>query len=119
MAYAGTTAASSLANPPIQLVRALASGGNTSGGTSAGLAAATAGGVGGGLWLYYSTNSSTEMYAANFFSDAFYLGMKQGDVVICAGATGSSALLSMHTVAAVTTAGAALSSAGGITSTFN
>jgi hypothetical protein len=39
--------------------------------------------------------------------------------VMCAGATGSSALLCIHTVAAASTSGVSLSSAGGITSTFN
>lgn len=118
MAYSGTTAASSLQNPPIQLARTLASGGNTSGGTSAGVAAGTQGGIGGGLWMYYSTNSSTELLAANFFSDGFYLGMKVGDVVIAIGATGSSGLMAIHAVASVSTSGASLSSAGGMTSTF-
>jgi tetrahydromethanopterin S-methyltransferase subunit D len=116
MAYLGTTAATTLQNPPILLARGMGSGFQTTGGTSAGVAAGT--GVGHGLWMYASTNSSTEVLAANFFSDGFYLGMKAGDIVMCAGATGSSALLCIHTVASASTSGVSLSSAGGVTSTF-
>ena len=116
MAYLGTTAATTLQNPPMLLARGFGSGFNTTGGSSAGVAAGT--GSGCGLWMYASTNSSTEVIAANFFSDGYYLGMRVGDVVICAGATGSSGLLCMHTVSSASSAGVALSSAAGVTSTF-
>jgi len=117
MAYAGTTAATTVSNPPMLMARGMGSGFQTTGGSSAGVAAGV--GSGCGMWMYASTNSSTEVIAANFFSDGYALGMRVGDIVFCAGATGSSGLLCIHTVAAASTAGVSLSSAGGITSTFN
>jgi hypothetical protein len=56
------------------------------------------------------------MTDANFFSDAYYLGMKQGDIVMGCQATGSSVGVYMGVLGAVTTAGAALASTGGILS---
>lgn len=114
MSYSGTTAASSVANPPNQIARVV--GGRLSASSSA-----SAGG-GGGLWMYNSTNLTTDMTAANFFSEAYYIGMKQGDLVLgtqasSAGSTTQIAFLGV--VGAVTTAGAALSTGGTITSTFN
>lgn len=107
MPYSGATAATSVANPPVQIARAM-------GGT---LNTTSTGGGGGGLWFYASTNSSTDWFStANFFTDAYYLGMRTGDVMIVTGATGSSAYLAVGLVGAVTTAGAALSSSGGFLS---
>ncbi len=114
MAYSGTTAASSVANPPNQIARVV--GGRLSASSSA-----SAGG-GGGLWLYNSTNLTTDMTATSFFSEAYYLGMKQGDLVmgVQASSAGSTTQIAfMGVVGAVTTAGAALSTGGTITSTFN
>ncbi len=69
-AYVGTTAASSVANPPIELMNSLGGQGNRPLAGSA-------------LWYYNSSNSSTEFTTSNFFTDGYYLGMKAGDVVIC------------------------------------
>ena len=106
MAYNGTTAASSVANPPIRMGGSLGGGLNT----------LSTSGAGGGLWFYNSTNSSTQLTDTAFFVDAYYLGMKQGDVVIFSGSTGSSAFVGVGVLGAVTTAGAALASTGGILS---
>lgn len=108
MAYFGTTAASSLANPPtcdsLPLTR----------GTSAltGNKPQT--------WKYSSTNLTTDLTGANFFSDAWYLGMRPGDIVEGTQYTsaGSSVITFQGSIGAVTTAGAALSTGGTMTSTF-
>lgn len=114
MAYSGTTAASSVSNPPNQIARVI--GGRLSASSSA-----SAGG-GGGLWLYNSTNLTTDMTVASFFTEAYYLGMKQGDIVmgVHASSAGSTTQVAyVGAVGAVTTAGAALSTGGTITSTFS
>lgn len=110
-AYAGSTAGATSANPPMLIAKTMAGRANTTGGT-------TSGGMGGGLWLYYSTNPSSDLYNTNFFSDAYYLGMKNGDVVMGIGCTGSSGLFTIGVMGAVTTAGGALSTGTIITSTF-
>ena len=113
MSYSGTTAASSVANPPNQIARVV--GGRLSASSSA-----SAGG-GGGLWMYNSTNLTTDMTAANFFSEAHYSGMKQGDLVIgtqASSAGSTTQIVFVGAVGAVTTAGAALSTGGTMTSTF-
>ncbi len=104
MAYAGSTAASSVANPPIRIGGGMAATCNT----------LSTGGNGCQLWLYNSSHSSTQLTDTAFFTDAYYLGMKKGDVVMFMGSTGSSAAVGMGILGAVSTAGAALSSTGGI-----
>jgi len=106
MAYSGSTAASSLANPPVRIGGAMTNACNT----------LSTGGSGAQLWLYNSSHSSTQLTDANFFTDAYYLGMKKGDVLMFCGSTGSSAAVGMGILGAVTTDGAALSSTGGIVS---
>jgi hypothetical protein len=128
MAYYGSTQASSIANPPRQLVApfatnpALAGSTNyltTQGSTYANNANAPGGG-GGGLWFYASTNLTTDLVAANFFSDGFYLGMKAGDIVqgVQFSSLGSSVTTFMGAITSVTTAGASLSTGSLMTSTF-
>jgi hypothetical protein len=111
MSYSGATAASSVANPPIQIARGL--GGTILGSTT------TGGGT--GLWFYSSTNLTTDLTASNFFSDAYYIGMKQGDLVIGTQYTsaGSSTISFQGVVGAVSTSGASLSTGGTMTSTFS
>ena len=82
MAYSGTTAASSVANPPLLLSRI--AGARSILGTS-GLVGWTsgvtrAGGI--GLWQYISTNLSTDITAVGFFTDGFQLGMQVGDILL-------------------------------------
>lgn len=68
MAYSGSTAASSVANPPAliagQLTRSSSLGANVRGGS---------------LWSYQSTDGSTVTSASNYFTDAWYLGIRPGD----------------------------------------
>jgi hypothetical protein len=111
MSYAGTTAATP--NPPTAISQPL-----TRGTTATGLGFTS---NKPSLWFYSSTNLTTDMTASNFFSDAFYIGMRQGDVVMGAQYTSanSSGIAFVGVVGAVTTAGAALSTGGTMTSTFN
>ena len=132
MAYFGTTQASSIANPPRQLVApfavnpALAGSTeylSTQGSTAANNANAPGGG-GGGLWFYSSTNLTTDLAAAAqqpFFTDGFYMGMRAGDIVMGAQFTslGSSVITFTGAIVSVSTAGASLSTGSFITSTFN
>lgn len=111
MAYSGTTAATSVSNPPMCITPA-GLGGTILGSTT----------VGGGMrvWFYNSTNLTTDLTGSNFFSDAFYLGMKNGDLVMGTQYTsaGSSTVTFQGVLGAVTTAGAAMSTGGTMTSTF-
>jgi len=70
------------------------------------------------LWLYASTNLTTDLVAANFFTDGFYLGMRQGDIVMgtefLASSVGSSAITFTGVITSVTTAGAAMQSTNSI-----
>lgn len=116
MSYSGTTAASTLQNPPMQLAKGL--GGNVinNGSTN---------GTGTGLWLYTSTNSATEASSGTnsgaFFSDGYALGMRNGDVMIMVGATGSSVGIAIGVIQGLTSTGAGgyMSTGSQISSTFN
>lgn len=110
MGYVGTTAASSVSNPPLLL-------------TGAGLAGGILGSTQSGtkLWLYSSTDGSTVMQSSTYFTDGFYLGMRQGDMLIgAAGASvGSTTPLAYIGVLGIcSTAGVGLSTGGTITSSF-
>ena len=103
MAYKGSTELSSVANPPR----------NASGFFSPRSTSALPSTVGGqNLWLYNSTESSTDFITANFFTDAYYIGMKQGDLIMGAVTTGSSVSVYVGVIGAVTTAGACIVSSG-------
>lgn len=130
MSYFGTTQASSLANPPRLLIGALAANPaqpgstmflSTQGSTAAYANTPGGGGVGGQVWYYASTNLTTDLTGANFFSDAFYMGMRPGDLVMGVQFTsaGSSVITFQGALGSVTTAGAALSTGSLITSTFS
>lgn len=128
MSYFGSTQLSSVANPPRQLVAPLAVNpaivGSTEFLSTQGSTAANnpngPGGGGGGLWFYSSTNLTTDIVAANFFSDGFYLGMKAGDMVIgnSFSSLGSSVQTFQGSIVSVSTAGASLSTGSLMTSTF-
>jgi hypothetical protein len=129
MAYFGTTAASSVSNPARSLIHPFAANPvvigstqflSTQGSTAANNANGPGGG-GGGLWYYASTNATTDLTVANFFSDGFYLGMKAGDPIICVSFTslGSSVQTAIGAIVSVSTAGASLTTGSLMTSTFN
>lgn len=117
MAYSGSTAASSVANPPRRIIDPMVSMGGTTGLSTVPNAP---GGQGGGLWYYSSTNLSTDVLAANFFTDGKALGMRPGDIVfdVQFSSAGSSVELLVGVVTGVTTNGATLSTGAAMTSTF-
>lgn len=119
MAYSGTTAATSLSNPPRQvLVASMSMLVATTGLTTT---PSAPGGQGGGLWYYSSTNLTTDLVASGFFSDGKTLGMKPGDMVMGVQFTsaGSSVTTFYGAITSISTAGAASLSTGSlITSTF-
>jgi hypothetical protein len=133
MAYYGsgyTTVASSLQNPPRSLVGPFASNQPIAGSTAylqsnistAANANNAPGGGGGNLWIYNSTNLTTDLKAANFFSDGFYIGMRPGDIVMgaqIATSDGTTIVTYMAAITSVSTAGASLSTGTILTSTFN
>lgn len=108
MAYSGTTAASSVSNPPLRIAGYAGAGANsTAFGVAAGAGAKS-------LWLYNSSNNSTgDMMGSNFFTDAYYIGMKTGDLIMGSVCTGSSISVFLGVIGTVTTSGAAIASTGG------
>lgn len=101
MSYSGTTAASTLSNPPFQVARGI-------GGPSA----LTTGGGGRGLWMYATSDESTNLISTTYFSDGKQLGFSRGDVIISVHATGSSIGLSIGVIGTVSTLGCGVASTG-------
>lgn len=110
MAYSGATAGATSANPPMRIAGGLGGVNQIS----------TGAGGGRSVWLYQSSHATTDLVSANFITDAKYIGMQAGDIVLCVSATaaGSSALLVAGVLGTVSTGGAALSTGAMITSTF-
>ena len=105
-AYQGSTELSSIANPPRCITL-----GNMWGQRSTSVLSSSKI-VGQNLWLYNTTDGATELTSAAYFLDAFYIGMKRGDLVMGAIDTGSSISVYMGVMGAITTAGGALASSG-------
>lgn len=108
MAYLGSTAASSVANPPrcyqpMDIARTVSTQ------------------LGGRVWAYACTESnSTAAFVANFFTDAKLIGMREGDIVIYAhrnSTAATSSIVGMGVLGAVTTDGACLTTFSFMTST--
>lgn len=120
MAYSGTTAATSLVNPPRNI---LSAGMSVMPGTTGLTTTPTQapGGQGGALWMYNSTNLTTDITASNFFTDGKFLGMRPGDLIFGSQFTsaGSSVTSFMGSIVGVSTSGASLSTGSLVTSTFN
>ena len=119
MAYLGSTAASSVANPPRCLIPSFSGlAGTTQLSTGNGTNVYRE--QGGGVWLYMSSHGSTEAMDSNFFTDARDIGMRPGDILFGVQWTtlGSSIVFYMGAIRSVSTAGANLSTGGSITSTF-
>ena len=104
MSYSGSTAATP--NPPQAISQPLTRGSSAYGSKAS-------------VWLYCSTNLTTDLVAANFFADGWYLGMRPGDVVIGSQYTsaGSSAIAFVWSITAVTTSGAQFTTGSVMTST--
>lgn len=109
MSYSGTTAATTLSNPPVRIGGYLGQGPNST-------ASAAAGSWGKSMWLYNSSHSSTQLTDSNFFTDAQALGMKMNDIVMAVCNTGSSVSIVIGVLSSVTSAGANLASTGGVLS---
>jgi hypothetical protein len=113
MAYSGSTAASTIANPPSRISHGILA--------QRSVAESTSVNDGGSLWVYNSTNTTTAMYAAGFFTDGVSIGMRPGDIMIsrCSSGEGSTA---QHVVIGIlqSTDGIAtnLTTAGTMSSTF-
>ena len=104
---------SSTGNPPSRIDSGLLSQRNVRESTSAG--------EGGALWTYTSTNLTTDLTAASFFSDAADRGMRNGDILISATYSTESStghILVIGMIAFDSTSAASLSTDGTITSTF-
>ena len=108
MSYSGSTASSP--NPPVCIA----------GGLGVGRGSSALTGNNRNLWLYVSTNLTTDIKGSNFFSDGWYLGMRPGDMVIGTqySSAGSSVMSYVASVKSVTTAGASLATGSIMTSTF-
>ena len=123
MAYLGSTAATSLANPPRCLLSGFAGQPKSTQLSTAvpsdGVRSAYAS-QGGSIWGYWSSHGSTAAMDTNFFTDAQRLGIRPGDLLLGVQWTtlGSSLVLYMGVFGSVSTAGANLTTGGSITSTF-
>lgn len=109
MSYSGTTAATTLSNPPVKIGGYVGQGPNST-------ASAAAGSWGKAIWMYNSSHSATQLQDTNFFADAQALGMQMNDVVIAVCNTGSSVSIVIGVLSSVTTSGANLASTGGFLS---
>lgn len=123
MAYFGSTAASTVQNTP-QLVYPMGGGARTILGTSNMTAWSSSVTRSGGvqLWRYNSTNLTTDLTVAGFFTDGYQLGMQIGDLLFGTQWTSAgSSFISYCGVLTTTnsTAGWNLSTGGTMTSTFN
>jgi len=119
MAYSGSTAGSTSANPPrLVIPGGIAGVPNTTGLSTA---PASPGNQGGALWYYASTNQTTDLVVSNFFSDGWYLGMRPGDMVMGVqfSSAGSSVITFQGAVVGASTSGVSLSTGSLITSTFS
>ncbi len=123
MAYQGTTAASSVSNPPVQAWQPLSGGGfstfqstginmGSTYGSSVGAMPGRA--LGGNGWYYASTDPSTAVCAQGYFTDGLKLGMKPGDVlfIIAASSLGGANNVSVAVIGDVTSTGASVGVAG-------
>jgi len=103
MAYIGSTAASSIANPPALVARPLSVGARLGSNASAQNVPIRL-----GLWVFGSTDTTSSPFTAGYFSDGYELGMKQGDIVFCVGQTStvsSSQCLMIGCVSSVSSTG--------------
>lgn len=83
MAYVGTTAATSVANPPICIARGMGHLASSTG--NAGVIGSVGPNGGTGLWYYASVDPSSSIVGTvNYFTDGLQLGMRTGDIIMAA-----------------------------------
>ena len=124
MAYSGSTAASSVANPPQMIWAGHMGGGGwtTAPSTTINLGATYGSSVGSrpgralsaNGWYYASTDTTTASLAAGYFTDGKALGMQPGDVIFVVGSAsaGSSATFAIGVIGDVTSTGASIGVGG-------
>ena len=123
MAYLGTTASSSVSNPPIRIWGGMGAGADVriTGGTTMYTNGIGAGfGFGQQGWVYHTTDITSAPLASGYFSDAKALGMRPGDVVTFVqqgSSVGSSQMLRFMAIGVVSSNGASLSTATFISGT--
>lgn len=130
MAYLGSTQASSLNNPPVEMLGIMGAGPDSHIAASTFLAfnnfnqASTnvyreGMSAGGRLWQYFTTDVTTAVLNAGYFSDAGALGMRPFDAILilaCATSNSTASVMRWTYVTSISTAGAA-SLSSGMTST--
>lgn len=119
MAYQGSTAASSVANPPRRLVGGMVTEhGSTVLVGNASTAHVAQGARGGTVWAYVSTDEVSTVTGAGYFTDGSVLGMRPGDFVIGAyhSTAGSSVEVYLGVITAVAASSAATLRAGTLAS---
>lgn len=105
--YSGSTAGSTLANPPVLMAHAI--GGHiqfASSGSTIARPGLPTGANGGQLWFYSSTNTGDTMAVATVFNDGAALGMQNGDVLIGVFSSADSTHPFVYVGVLVSTAGA-------------
>jgi hypothetical protein len=124
MAYQGSTAASSVSNPPLNLIAPLSyagfstalSTGINMGSTQIGTTLFSLPGraAGGSLWRYASTDGTTAVCAQGYFTDGLKLGMQPGDaiIIIACSSLGGAANIGLGVIGDVTSTGASIGVAG-------
>ena len=104
MGYQGSTELSSIANPPRCL------GGANMWGKRSTTVLTSSKVVGQNVWLYNTTDGSTELISNTYFTDGYYIGMRPGDLIFGSIDTGTSATMYGGVIGPVTTAGCGISS---------
>ena len=112
MAYSGSTASSP--NPPINFMP------NISGGKMSSTSVYARSRQ---LWFYNTSDGSTALMNAGYFTDGYYLGMRVGDalIAVCASTESSTGHILVAGILQTTnsTAGWNLSTGGAMTSSFS
>jgi len=81
--YNGATAGSTLANPPVLMMAAIAGHVQwATSGSTAGISNLPAGASGAKIWFYSSSNSAAEVAGAAAINDGVALGMSIGDIML-------------------------------------
>lgn len=104
MGYQGSTELSSIANPPRCL------GGANMWGKRSTTVLSSSKVVGQNVWLYNTTDGSTELISTAYFIDGLKLGMRPGDLIFGSIDTGTTVTMYGGVIGPVTTAGCGINS---------
>ena len=106
LTYNGTTAGSTLANPPVLMKSAV--GGHVqyaTTGSTAGVSNLPVGASGAKIWFYSSSNAASECAGTGAFNDGVALGMTIGDILLGVTTTAASTAPIFYAGVLVTSAG--------------